>query len=118
MNDSPKSFEIVTGLGMTYMMRGQFEKAIMHFDEALRIKPDNEFVTMFLNVSRARQNIISQIPDMMKEVESWPKDVKKRLDLASAFAYINKIDEAEKHFDQLFLLNPTGPEIYLSIGVS
>ncbi len=115
---TPKNADILSGLGMTHMMRAQFEKAIVYFEEAFRLKPDNEFYKMFLNVSRGRQNLIPQIPTMIRDAEARPKDIKIRVDLARTLAFANRIGEAEKYVNELYALNPEDSGIYQILGVS
>ncbi|MCC7306448.1 MAG: tetratricopeptide repeat protein [Acidobacteria bacterium] len=110
--------DVLVGLAMARMSQAKFETAIPLFEEAVRQKPNNEFYKMFLNVARARQGIPPQIPAMVREAEAKPKDVKIRIALAQALAFINRIDEAEKYIKELYALDPEDDQIYHVLGVA
>jgi tetratricopeptide (TPR) repeat protein len=114
----PKDVEIVTGLAMTHMMLGQFEKAIPLFEEGLRLKPGNEHYQMFLNVSRGRQKLLPQIPSMIRKVDSDPKNIEALLDLISALSYANRANEASIYVERVYQLDPNNELVYHTIGVA
>jgi tetratricopeptide (TPR) repeat protein len=113
----PDTPEIIAGLGMSHMMRGQFDQAIQYFDESLKLSPGNEFYKMFGEVSRGRRNLIPQIPSMIKAVDDEPKDLKKRFDLTRVLLLANRVAEAERHIQEIYLLDPQDPRVYQSLGV-
>lgn len=110
--------DVIGGLAMAQMSQAKFDKAIPLFEEMVRQKPNNEFYKMFLNVARARQNIPSRIPAMIREAEANPKDFKIRIDLVRSLAFINRIDEAEKYIRELYALDPEDDQIYHVLGVA
>jgi tetratricopeptide (TPR) repeat protein len=114
----PKSPEILIGLGMSYMMRGDFPPAIENFDAALRLQPGNSMIKMFVDVSRGRQNLVARLPDMLAEVDENSKDVKRLREVASVLAYANRFDEAEKYLNRIYALDPADYNVYHMIGVT
>lgn len=113
----PNTPELLSGLGMSYMMRGRFDQAIQYFDESLKLSPGNEFYKMFGEVSRGRRNLIPQIPSMIEAVQDEPKNLKKRFDLARVLIFANRVAEAEQQIQEIYSLDPEDPRVYQSLGV-
>jgi tetratricopeptide (TPR) repeat protein len=113
-NDPPT----LAGLGMSYAMRGKFDKAIPYFDEAFRLKPEVEFYKMFVNMARGRQRLVSEIPAITAAVERDPDNLKLRLNLARVLVFANRLDEAEKHIEYIYSKDPADYNIYHVIGVT
>lgn len=114
----PKDARILSGLGMSFMMRGRHAEAIPSFEEAFRLRPEIEFYKMFVSVARGRQAVIANIPSMMKDADSTPRDIKKNHDVARALAFANRFDEAEVYINRIYALNPSDHLLYHSIGVT
>lgn len=110
--------EVHSGIGMAQMMTGRFEKAIANFEEAVRLKPSEQFYHMFLQVAKGRLSVLDSIPAMTREVQGKPKEVKRRLDLGRTLAFATRFDEAEKQFEEIYALDPPDPLVYHSIGVT
>ncbi len=114
----PNDIATLAGSGLSYMALADFEKAILYFEQAFRRKPDDEVIKMFLGVAKARQSAIPHISSMIKDVETNPKDVKKRLELVFILATTNRIGEAEAHVEEIYGLNPDDPLVYHKISVA
>ncbi len=117
MKLEPEDIRAIGGLGMTLMMRGDFDAAIRYFEQAFKIAPSNEIVKMFLGVARSRRTIVSRIPDFERAVRESPNSVQRRMDLARALAFAGRNEEASKHFGVVYKLDPSDDEIFHIIGV-
>jgi tetratricopeptide (TPR) repeat protein len=114
----PGDIDVISALGMAYMLQAKFDKAIVMFEQAVRMKPDNEHYKMLLGAARARQAIAPQIPAMIHAVEENPKDIKVKVDLVRALAFALRIDEAQRYVDEIYELDPADDRIYQILGVS
>lgn len=114
----PNTADLHTSIGNAYMSAVDFKNAIHHLEIANRLKPRDELIQMFLNVSRARLQMAGQLEDFIKYVESRPKDVKARTELVFSLAYMGRIAEAEKYVAEIYALDPPEPEIYQKLGVA
>jgi tetratricopeptide (TPR) repeat protein len=104
-------------MGSLYSQQMQFEQAIPYFDEALRLRPGDQFLRMFLNVARGRQQVAANLPQLLRKLSEEPKNVRLHLDAAHALAFANRQDEAFKIIDDLYALDPKDPQIYVLVGV-
>ncbi len=113
----PNTPDILIFLGVHYGQRAQFDKAIQYFEEAFRLRPGSEHIKMFLDVARGRQNLIPQIPSLIKTAEADPKNVKAQLDIASVLVTAGRAAEADKYFERIYKLDPPQAEFYQLMGV-
>lgn len=110
--------QVKAGLGMSYMMRGKFDKAIPYFEEALRLKPEQEFYKMFIGVARGRQNAVSNLKAMEEAVESDQRSLKARVDLVRVLIFANRVNEAEKHLQWIYETNPDDYMLFHVLAVA
>jgi len=114
----PKSLDAVTGLGLALFESAQLERAIPVLEEALRISPGNEVVTMFLNVTRSRQRLFSQIEDMKRHAKENPLDVEVRRVLVQALAFSRRSEEADPYVKEIYAIRPTDLKVYAYVAVA
>jgi tetratricopeptide (TPR) repeat protein len=114
----PKSLEAAAGLGLALFESGQLDRAVPVLEEALRISPGNEVVTMFLNVTRARQSLIPQIDELKRFAKENPQHVDVRRTLIQAFSFSRRVDEAEPYLKELLALGPKDLKVYSYVGVA
>lgn len=109
----PKSLEAAAGLGLALFESGRFEQAIPVLEEGLKISPGNEIVTMYLSVTRARQQVIPRIDEMKRWAKDHPKDVKIRTVLVEALVFSRRFDEADQYVQEVFALKPSDFNSYM-----
>lgn len=114
----PKTFEAVAGLGLALFESGQLERAIPVLEDAQRLFPGNEVVTMFLNVTRARQTLFAEIDDMKAYARENPQDVDVRRRLVQAFAFSRRIAEADPYVNEIYAIRPKDLKLYAYVGVA
>jgi tetratricopeptide (TPR) repeat protein len=115
---APKMQDLHLGLAQAYLAVNDFKNAITYLETVNRMSPADENVQMLLNVARGRLNISARIDDFIKYVEARPGDVKNRVDLVHALAFLGRIAEAEKYITEIYALDPSDPEVYHMIGVA
>ncbi|KHJ43733.1 tetratricopeptide repeat protein [Trichuris suis] len=86
-------------MGKQYLSKGQFSDAIMHYDAALELDPDN-YMTLYRRATAylANGRSKSAIPDLNKVVELKPDFVAARLQRGSILLKQGDLDAAEKDF--------------------
>lgn len=109
----PKSLEAAGGLGLALFESGRFEQAIPILEEGLRISPGNEIITMYLTVTRSRQQVIPRIDEMKRWAKEHPQDVKIRTVLVEALVFSRRFDEADTYVKEVFALRPKDVNSYL-----
>lgn len=113
-----QSHELLSGLGMTYMMQGNYQPAIENFEAALRIKPDSDTYRMFLNAARARQSIVANLPATLAEFDpATTNDIKVLFDTARALSFTNRFNDFDRCIERIYKLDPPDHELYHRIGV-
>lgn len=113
----PDDFEAKVGLGVALFESAQYEEGLSFLMEADRMKPGNQFVNMFLNVARARQQGMAQIDDMKRFAKENPKDLKVRVGLIQLLGFGRRLAEAEPYIEEVLQMNPKNAGIYLEIAV-
>lgn len=112
-----RSFEILSGLGLAYMMQGKYGPAIENLETAASMKPADPMNRMLLDVSRRRQELVGKLPDLLAADEEKTKDINKLKDVAAVLSYANRFDEAEKYINRIYALDPADYNFYHMIGV-
>lgn len=115
---APDRPDLFVALGLAYMMRAEFKDAIENFSTASELRPGDPNIEMLLNVSRARQRLVNQIPDIIKEAETNSSDPRKLLDVIRTLSFLNQGKAAQKYIGQFYALNPDDPAMFQLLGVS
>uniref|UniRef100_A0A5S6QYS5 J domain-containing protein n=1 Tax=Trichuris muris TaxID=70415 RepID=A0A5S6QYS5_TRIMR len=86
-------------MGKQYLSKGQFSDAIMHYDAALELDPDN-YMTLYRRATAylANGRSKSAIPDLNRVVELKPDFVAARIQRGSILLKQGELDSAEKDF--------------------
>ncbi len=113
----PRDPLLQAGMGMLYSQQMQFEKAIPYFDEALRLRPGDEFFLMFLNVTRGRQQTVAVLPQLLQKLSEEPKNARFHLEAVQALAFANRQEEAQRLVQDLYALDPKDPELYVAVSI-
>ncbi|CDW54126.1 DnaJ protein subfamily C [Trichuris trichiura] len=89
-------------MGKQYLSKGQFSDAIMHYDAALELDPDN-YMTLYRRATAylANGRAKSAIPDLNRVVELKPDFVAARLQRGNILLKQGDLDAAEKDFQTI-----------------
>jgi superkiller protein 3 len=112
----PKNFETVTALGLALFEAAHYEEALSILQKADQMKPGNQIVLMFLSVTRARQQGVTQIDEMKRYAKENPDDLNVRMSLVQMLGFTQKIDEAESYIQEILQANPKDVRFYQSIS--
>lgn len=115
---SPGNIDVISGLGMSQMMIGEFQQAISSFEELVRLRPDNENYKMFLAVARGRQTLVHRVPDLIKRFESDQQNAKLLADLISILVFSNRVTEADEYIQKLYAMDPSDDQVFVSLAIS
>jgi tetratricopeptide (TPR) repeat protein len=113
----PKNFLAKVSLGLALFESAKYAEALPVLTEADQMKPANEVVTMFLRVTRSRQQGFARIDEMKEFAKRNPKDLNVRVQLAINLGYGRRISEAESYIQEILKINPENPKILSSIAV-
>jgi tetratricopeptide (TPR) repeat protein len=114
----PEDLQSNATLGLALFESAQYEPALRYLNKALETAPGNEIVSMFIRVTRTRQQQVPLIDDMKRYAAANPTEVQVRLSLVQLLAYARRIDEADAYARQLYELNPRDTDVFQRIGVS
>lgn len=114
----PSDFEAKVALGLASFESGHFDEALPVLMEADRIKPGNEVVTMFLSVTRARQQNIARIDEMKIFAKQNPRDINVRVSLMQILTFAQRRAEAESYIAEIYRLKPKDSQVYRLIAVA
>ncbi len=108
-----------TNRGLAYKSKGQFDRAIADFSEAIRLKPD--FVTAFNN----RGNVYYGKGQFDLAIKDYDKAIHLNPDLAEAFGNRGNVyrkkgqfDRAIKDYDKAIHLKPDNGQIVADRGLA
>lgn len=115
---APNNVSIIGSLGMAYMNLAKFDEAVKYFDKALALKPEMWSVKELNRVAHVRQRLPVDVIEMEANVKADPNDIEALLKLGRAYAYLHRLNEAEKCFDKIYELDSPDPKTYQSIGIA
>lgn len=103
-------------LGMIYNRLENYQKAIMHYEEAIKIKPDvaeayRDITTFNIKIARYEEAI-----EMAKKAISIKPDYVDYFNLGLAHHKLKKYQEAIDYYKQAIKLAPTNSSIFYNLG--
>ena len=105
-------------LGSVLNRQGKHAEAILHFDEALRIKPDYfHALANMARVLRQQGKTAEAIGFYERALKVRPDSVKAHMQLALVLVKEEKGDEALQQFYQAMELAPNDPDIRTNLGL-
>ena len=105
--------------GNNHGKQGEFDKAVVAFDEAIRLKPD--FTNAYNNRGNAKAELGQHedaIADFDRAIELNPNDADLYYNRGVAKAYLEQYEDAIIDFDKSIELNPNDADLYYSRGVA
>jgi tetratricopeptide (TPR) repeat protein len=113
----PESSGVHNVLGIALMNRGQLDRAIAEFREALRLDPDSAAAHWHLGQALASRTQDGAVDHLRRSVELVPANSAARNDLATALLEAGHYDEAMDHFRRALPSMPDAAVAYNSLGV-
>src|SRR5271170_7115885 len=105
---APKSFEIHELLGLVYAAQSQDEKALPHFEMAVRVKPESAVARTNLAASLVRSGKPALAEDQFrKALELEPHDYEANHDLGEFYIQSGKIPEALPFLEAAQRIDPS-----------
>ncbi len=105
-------------LGTVLNRQGKLAEAVLHFDEALRIKPDYfHALANMARVLRQQGKTGEAIGFYKRALEVRPDSVKAHMQLALVLVKEEKGDEALQQFSEAMKLAPNDPDVRTNLGL-
>jgi len=117
LTKNPKAWVAHDNLGIDLEHAGKIEEAIAHYEQALRIKPDDAKAHNNLGVALKDQR---KVPEAIAHYEQAlrirPNFAEAHNNLGVALAQTGKIEEAIAHFEQALGIEPDYAEAHYHLG--
>ena len=113
----PDYAEAHNNLGYVLLQRGEVDKAIVHFQQALQIKPDNEEAHYnFGNALLQKGSVDEAIFHYQKALQIKPDNAKAHINLANALLQKGRVDEAIIHYQKALQIKPDNAKAHINLG--
>jgi len=114
---NPNAWLAHNNLGFAFYRQGKLDEAILHFSEALRIKPSYEKAHNNLAVALDDQGRLAEaIAHYRKALLIKPDYAEAHNGLGVALFRLGKLDEATMHFSEALRIKPDYAEAYNNLG--
>jgi len=114
--NNPKSYEVLTILGVTFSQLGKLEKAMLYFEQALHVKPD--YAQSHNNLANSQR----KLGLLLKSLHSYDKaltinpEYTEALNGRGAVLWdLGRIDDAIENFQKVILLSPDHVESSINL---
>jgi tetratricopeptide (TPR) repeat protein len=114
----PKDFQSKAALGIALGSVPDYEQSIRVLEEADRMRPGNNVITMVLNAQRARQQAVPRVGEAIEEARSKPNDVDRKIFVIRLLAYSGRMNEAEPFIQEVEKLAPDDVKASQAIAVA
>jgi tetratricopeptide (TPR) repeat protein len=119
MNQGNIQEAILRYLGFALLNLSEFDEAILHFTEALRINPEYAKAHYNWGLALANQSKHKEaIPHFTKALRLNPEDSKSHNNLGAALFRDGKFDEALYHYREAVRIDPEFEEAQINIGIT
>lgn len=114
---NPKAWLAHYNLGVTRATQGRLEEAIVAYETALRLKPDDADVLNNLGTALAQQGRLAEAIGHWKSAVLYrPKDDGAHNNLGVAYAKHGDWEQASREFALVLKLRPNDPEAHANLG--
>jgi len=104
-------------LGIALASQGEFEQAMSHYAEALRIKPREQYVHNNLGIALVRQGRLEEaMGHYGAALRIKPDFAKAHNNLGNALAMQGKFEEAMSHYSEALRIKPDFAEAHNNLG--
>lgn len=114
----PRDFYPYVALGLALFEGGRPAEAIPVLNEALRLNPGDEIITMYLRVAQGRQVMFAQMGDMEKYIDENPDDLNVKLRLIQALLFNSRVADAEPYVKDIYKRRNIDTMIFQHIAVA
>jgi tetratricopeptide (TPR) repeat protein len=116
--NNPDNYVAHVNIAAAYAMRDNPEKAIHHFEEALRIH-SNDVVALdgLARLYNKLEQFDRSINYYSEELRYNPKDIKANFELGTVYAAKGDTESAVKQFSYVIALDPKHADAYYNLGV-
>lgn len=110
-------FQTKVSLGLALFESAHFDEALEVLSKADQLKPNNDTVTMFLRVTKERNDVVTRIEKYQKALAADPSLVNERVTLANIYKFLRRMAEAESLYLEAIKLQPDDWQLYNRLGV-
>ncbi len=116
---NPNCWAGENNLGYALAQKGQVDDAILHYQKALEIKPDNASAYTNLGNALLQKGQVDQaLADFQKALEIYPNDGDFNYNLGNAFFRKGRLNEAITHYQQAIIINPIDSQAHANLGAA
>jgi len=109
--NNPKSFDMMTILGVTFSQLGKLEKAMLHFEQALHVKPDSPQSHNNLGNSQRKLGLLHKSLCSYEEALKINPEYTEALNgRGGVLMDLGQIDDAINSYQKVMTLAPDHPE--------
>ncbi len=128
-NDAPARARYELDQGVAAYKSANYEKAIEHFGNAVRLEPDLPNARLYLANSLAQQYVPGvETPDNVKmatdAIQQYLEVLKMQADsinalkgIGSLYMQLKKFEDAKQYYQRAIAIDPNDPELYYSAAV-
>ncbi len=107
-----------TNLGVVLAGQGKPDEAVMHYTQALRIKPDHLEARINMGVALAAQGKLDEaVAHYSRALHIKPDFAGAHYNLGNALLEQGKTEEAIKHFREALRIKPNDAEVHNNLGI-
>ncbi|MFZ3374907.1 MAG: tetratricopeptide repeat protein [Chthoniobacterales bacterium] len=116
---NPACWMAYNNLGTEFLRQGQTDKAIIHFQKSLEIKPDHAEAHINLgNALLDKGEVSESIEHYLKALQLRPNLAEAHHNLGCARAQQGKTEEAVRHYQKALQLKPRYPEAHYNLALA
>jgi protein O-mannosyl-transferase len=116
---NPACWMAYNNLGTEFLRKGQTDKAIIHFQKSLEIKPDHAEAHINLgNALLDKGEVSESIEHYLKALQLRPNLAEAHHNLGCARAQQGKTEEAVRHYQKALELKPRYPEAHYNLALA
>ena len=105
-------------LGCMYFQDGDLQQALQHYQESIRLKPDNIFAVNNLgSVYRRLGRSAAAIVQYTRALQINPQDIRAHNNLGVIYMGEGRMEEAIEHFDEALRISPEFAESEENLGL-
>ncbi len=115
---APEAVEIRVAMGLTYELDGQFDNAVGHYEDAIRMEPLNP--RLYHHAARAllsAKRYAESAAEYQAVLDLMPRDVEAIMGLVRVWLAQNRFDDAAVFLNKKLKELGNPPELYVALGI-
>jgi tetratricopeptide (TPR) repeat protein len=108
----------LNALGLLYYERGEYEQAVLSFQDALKYESSNEGIRTNLAISYLQQGKFNRVIETLGSAGSLPADQRSITALAVSYFALGKYDQAARYYEKLAQMVPDDVVLRLTWAVA